>query len=129
MPIPNTPLSTAKVPSIVREDGVTVVSLGPEYENLNDTELDELKGALLNAATQAEPPVVVLDLSNLKFFGSAFIEALFRAWNQLNARPGGRMSLCGLSDYSREVVEITHLDQLWNVFETREEAVRALRPV
>jgi hypothetical protein len=42
-------------------------------------------------------------------------------------RPGGRLSLCGLTSYCREVVEITHLDQLWSIFETRDEAVGALK--
>ena len=60
----------------------------------------------------------------MRYFGSSFIEALIRVWNHLNARPGGRMSLCGLTSNCREVVGLTHLDQLWSVFETREEAVR-----
>jgi anti-sigma B factor antagonist len=116
-----------KGPSVTCEGGVTVVTLGPEYENLEETELETLKVALLEVAEQAAPPVVVLDLSQLRFFGSALIEALFRAWNHLKARPGGRLALCGLSSYCREVVEITHLDQLWSIFETRDEAVSALK--
>jgi anti-sigma B factor antagonist len=120
-------VSGAKTPSITQEAGVTVISLGEEFESLSDLELESLKGALLDAAVQAEPPLVVLDLSRLRFFGSSFIEALFRAWSQLHTRPGGRMSLCGLTGYCREVVEVTHLDQLWSVFETRDEAVRGLR--
>ena len=42
-------------------------------------------------------------------------------------RPGGRLALCGLSGYCREVVEITHLDQLWSIYETRDEAVQSLK--
>jgi anti-anti-sigma factor len=118
----------AKGPSVTSEEGVTVVTLGPEYESIEETELEMLKGALLEVAERANPPLVVLDLSQLRFFGSALIEALFRAWNHLKARPGGRLALCGLTSYCREVVEITHLDQLWSIFETRDEAVRALKP-
>jgi anti-sigma B factor antagonist len=125
--VPRRTVPNARGPSVTCEEGVTVVTLGPEYENLEETELDTLKGALLEVAEKADPPLVVLDLSQLRFFGSALIEALFRAWNHLKARPGGRMSLCGLTSYCREVVEITHLDQLWSVFETRAEAVHALK--
>jgi hypothetical protein len=39
------------------------------------------------------------------------------------------MCLCGLTANCREVVGITDLDQLWSVFDTREEAVRSLRKV
>jgi anti-sigma B factor antagonist len=125
--VPRRTVPTAKAPSVTSEAGVTVVTLGPEYENLEETELETLKVALLDVAERAEPPVVVLDLSHLRFFGSALIEALFRAWNHLKTRPGGRLALCGLSGYCREVVEITHLDQLWSIFETRADATRSLK--
>jgi anti-anti-sigma factor len=125
--MPGPGLLPTKAPSVTREQGVTVISLGPEYENLNDAELEDLKGVLLHTAVEADPPLVVLDLSRLRYFGSSFIEALIRAWNHLNARPDGRMSLCGLTANCREVVGITRLDQLWSIFETRDEAVRSLR--
>lgn len=120
-------VTAPKAPTVTQEHGVTIIALGADYENLNESGLEALNGMLLKVAAEAEPPLLVLDLSNLRFFGSGFIEALFRAWNVLNARPGGRLSLCGLTAYCREVVEITHLDQLWRVFETREEAVRFVR--
>ncbi len=120
-------ISSPKAPSVTQEQGVTIIALGPDYENLNETGLEALNGMLLATAAEADPPLLVLDLAQLRFFGSGFIEALFRAWNRLNARPGGRLSLCGLTPYCREVVEITHLDQLWRVFETRDEAVRFVR--
>jgi anti-sigma B factor antagonist len=119
--------SAAKVPTITNEQGVTVIAPGPEYEHLDDSEIETLKSTLFEAASQTDPPLVVLDLSRLRFFGSAFIEALFRTWTHVNSRPGGKLSLCGLNDYCREVVEITHLDRLWTVFPTRAEALQALR--
>jgi anti-sigma B factor antagonist len=120
-------VSVPKSPSITQEQGVTVIALGADYENLNESGLEALNAMLLKTAAEADPPLLVLDLSHLRFFGSGFIEALFRTWNVLNARPGGRLSLCGLTTYCREVVEITHLDHLWRVFETRDEAVRFVR--
>jgi anti-sigma B factor antagonist len=120
-------LLPTKAPSVTREQGITVIALGPEYQNLNDAELENLKDVLLSTAAEADLPLMVLDLSRLRYFGSSFIEALICVWNKLNARPGGRMSLCGLTANCREVVGITHLDQLWSVFDTREEAVRSLR--
>jgi len=125
--MPGPGLLPTKAPSVTREQGVTVIALGPEYEHLDDTELENLKGVLLNTALEADHPLVVLDLSRLGYFGSSFIEALISVWNHLNARPGGRLSLSGLTANCREVIRITHLDQLWSVFETREEAVRSLR--
>jgi anti-sigma B factor antagonist len=125
--MPGSGLLPTKAPSITREQGVTVIALGPEHENLDIAELENLKGILSKTAVEADLPLVVLDLSRLGYFGSSFIEAMICVWKHLHARPGGRMSLCGLTSSCREVVGITHLDQLWSVFDTREEAVHSLR--
>src|ERR1700693_1085621 len=125
--LPRRTVPAAKAPSITQEDGVTVITLGSEYESLQETELETLKGTLLDTAERADPPLIVLDLSNLRYLGSALIESLFRTWNHLKSRPGGRLALCGLTSYCREVVEITHLDQLWSIFETRDQAVRSMK--
>ena len=121
------PMSSLRAPEITQEDGVTVIALGPEYDTLDEPVLDEVKSAILNAADNAEPPLVVLDLSHTRFFGSAFIEILFRAWKRLQARPAGRFCLTGLTEHCREVVEVTHLDQIWDIAGTREDAVRLLK--
>jgi anti-anti-sigma factor len=119
-------MSTSQSPEISKVDGVTVISLGPDYENLDESLLDTLKETVLQAAQTSDPPLVVLDLSHTKFFGSAFIEVLFRLWNRLNAREGGRFAISGLTPYCAEVLEITRLDQLWPIYSNRDEAVSAL---
>jgi len=111
---------------VSQQDGVTIISLGAEYENLDESVLNELKDVLLNVAETADPATVVLDLSETKFFCSAFIEVMFRIWNRLNRREGGRFCISGLTGHCQEVLAVTHLDRLWEIFPTREEAVRAL---
>lgn len=120
-------MSDAGSPQVFKQDEVTVIALGPEYENLDEHLLEDLKESILAAAREAVPPLVVVDLSHTKFFGSAFIEILFRAWNRLNARDGGQFAISGLTPYCAEVIEVTHLDQLWHVYQTRDDAVRALK--
>lgn len=120
-------MTTARTPTTQKQNGVTVISLGPEYESLDEHLLEDLKDLLLTAAQQADPPRVVLDLSHTRFFGSAFLEILFRMWNRLRAREEGRLCISGLSPYCREVLEVTHLDRLWDIRETRDEAVQLLQ--
>jgi anti-anti-sigma factor len=115
-----------RTPDITSQSGVTVIALGPEYESLDEQGLDELRGVILDVARSADPPLVVLDLSHTKFFGSAFIEIMFRAWNRLRTREGGEFCLSGLTPYCREVIDVTHLDRVWHVCDTREEGVRLL---
>lgn len=116
-------MSSSRQPSVNVQDGVTIIHLGPEYENLDEHGLDELRSSLLQAVDAAKPPYVVLDMSHTKFFGSAFIEVLFRAWNRLHARKG-EFSISGLTPYCREVIEITNLDKLWKVTPNSGDAVQ-----
>lgn len=111
---------------VSRRNDITVISLGPEYENLDEHALEEVKDVILEASSEADPPLVVLDLSHTRFFGSAFIEILFRAWNRVNSKEGGRFCISGLTSYCREVIEITHLDRLWDIYDNADDAVRAL---
>lgn len=112
-------------PSIVIENGVTVVTLGPDCQNIDEHTLDSIRDVLMEVS-QAEPPLVVMDLSHTKFFGSSFIEVLFRLWNRLNTRQGGEFALSGLQPYCAEVLSITHLDKLWRTFPDSRAAVQAM---
>lgn len=112
---------------VVRQDGVTIIALGPEYENLDDVVLEGLRKLILDAVANADPPLVVLDLSHTKFFGSAFIEILFRAWNRIQKQEEGEFCLSGLTPYCAEVIDVTHLNQLWSIYTTRDEAIAALK--
>lgn len=119
-------MPNSRAPEITKQNRVTVIALGPEYDSLDEHGLDDLKDVMLDVSQTADPPLVVLDLSHTKFFGSAFIEILFRTWNRLNARDGGRFAISGLTEYCREVIEVTHLNRLWEFFDTCDEAVTAL---
>ena len=118
-------MTTEQPPAIGQECGVTVVALGPEYENLDEPLLERLRTAILEAADRAEPPRLLVDLSHPKFFGSAVIEILGEAWKRVRER-GGVFSLCGVAPYCAEVLRVTRLDRVWAMYPTRDEAVRAL---
>jgi anti-anti-sigma factor len=119
--------SNSSSSSVTQQDGVTIIALGPDYENLDDAILEDLRHVILDGVAQAHPPLVVVDLSHTKFFGSAFIEILFRAWNRIVKQEGGEFCLSGLTPYCAEVIDVTHLNRLWCIYNTREEAVAALK--
>ncbi|MBM3968299.1 MAG: STAS domain-containing protein [Planctomycetes bacterium] len=113
------------VPEIHKCGSVTVILFGPQFESLDEFALDQVRDFVLDAAKAADPPNVVIDLSHTKFFGSSFIEVLFRVWNRVNSA-GGKFALAGLTSYCREVLEITHLDKLWLTLPNEAEAVAAI---
>lgn len=117
---------TEKSPTIETHGSVTCIRLGPEFENLDEHVLDMIRSKMLDTAQAADPPRVIVDLQYTSFFGSSFIEVLFRIWNRINGMPGGRFGISGLTDYCREVLEVTHLDKLWSLYPTFDEAVKDL---
>jgi anti-sigma B factor antagonist len=104
----------------------TVLATGPRAQLIEEPILEPLTRELLAAAAAAQPPVVVIDLSQTTFFGSGFLETLFRVAKTVQSQPQGKLALCGLHPYCREVLEITHLDSLWPIYATRDEALAAL---
>lgn len=117
---------TDNSPTIEKHGDITCIRLGPEFENLDEQALDGIRAELLEAAAAADPPRIIVDLQYTNFFGSSFIEVLFRIWNRINGMPGGKFGISGLTDYCREVLEVTHLDKLWNLYPTFEAAVKDL---
>ena len=109
---------------ISKQDDVTVVALGPEYENLDEERLYGLTDVLLDVAQNVEPPLVVVDLSHTTFFGTAFLGILFRMRNRLKSREGGRFAVSGLTPHCAKVVKVSHLDSVWNTFDARDDAIR-----
>lgn len=103
---------------------VTVAQIGPEFEALDEEILAQVRDFLLDLADRADPPHLVIDLSHTDFFGSGFIEVLFRVWNRMQRR-GGRFVLSNLKPYCAEVLKIARLDTVWSIYPTRAEAVAA----
>ncbi|WP_166825469.1 STAS domain-containing protein [Thalassoroseus pseudoceratinae] len=112
---------------VSRQDDITIITLGPEYQKLEEGHLQEVRTEILTAVESAEPPLVVLDMSNVNFFGSAFIEILFRAWNRLEKAENGKFVICGLMPYCKEVLQVTNLDRIWELVETRDDAIAQLQ--
>lgn len=109
--------------SVLKEGDVTIVVFGPDQRQLDEVGLEKIGRQLIEIAQAANPPLLVLDMAPTEFFGSSFIETLFRVWKKLNTQPGAKFAISGLQPYCKEVLEVTHLDRLWPLPATRAEAV------
>jgi anti-anti-sigma factor len=114
-----------QAPTLTTQDEVTVVNFGQSVKSISESVIPVVTDPML-AAGDAEPPLVVLDLQHVEFFSSSFIELMFRLWKRLKSRDG-RLAICNLHPYCREVIEITNLDSLWTICSTRDEAVATLK--
>jgi anti-sigma B factor antagonist len=77
--------------------------------------------ARLNEALDAGTTRVVIDLAEVSFIDSLSLSALVGARRRLGAE--GRIAVVAVHEYVRLILQATGLEQVLDVFETRDEAV------
>jgi anti-sigma B factor antagonist len=70
---------------------------------------------------------LVLDLGRLRFVDSSGLGAFISCLRRLNAK-GGDVKLCGMSKQVRAVFELVRMHRIFDIYATKEEAVRAFSP-
>lgn len=103
-------------------DGVQVLTIGSESISIDEDNLEEISQQLLDFIVSI-PPQIVVDMHHIEFYGSSFIETLFRMWNRVKASENGHFGLAGLQPYCREILTITNLDSVWPIFDDVDTAV------
>lgn len=111
---------------IERHGDVTVVVPSGEVESLQWELIEQASELLLAPLDRMETPLVVIDLSEVDYFGSVFLSLLLRTWKSV-FQHGGTMVLCGVSRRARELLKLTALDTLWAIYDTRDEAMSILQ--
>lgn len=113
--------------SLCRQNGITVVELDERYDSLDEETLGHLSDLLLEAASESDPPALLIDFSQTEFVGSLFIGLLVRVWKRIRDR-NGSMGLCCIPAFCREALTAARLyDTLWTPYGTREEAIAAMK--
>lgn len=69
---------------------------------------------------------VVFDLSRLRFLDSSGLGAFLGCQHNLQARDGA-LKLCGMSKSVRAIFELVRMHRVLEIFETRDEAIRAFQ--
>lgn len=111
--------------TIERHGEVTVVLTSPVLETMEPLLLDGASSLLLDALKRDACPQIVVDLSRLDYFGSAFLGLLIRCWKLATLR-GGAMVLSGVSNRAKDLLHITSLDMVWPLYGDVREAIDAL---
>jgi len=101
-----------------------VVVVAPRCEYLDAGNSGEFKRDV--AAAMGNTPQVVLDLGQLQFIDSSGCGVMISLLRQLKAQ-GGDMKLCALTKTVRSVLELVRMHKIFDIFNTREEAVKAFQ--
>lgn len=96
--------------------------------NLTDADWSEIKQAgdeILSQIHTHQPRRVLVDLTPLDYMGSSLVALLVRCWKE--ARPQiQQFVVVSDSEVVREVLNLSGLAKMWEVVETREQALDAL---
>ena len=91
-------------------------------EELDASNAGELKRDI--APILEANPQLVIDLSRLRFIDSSGLGAMLSCLRQVSAK-GGDLKLCGMSKQVRATFELVRMHRIFEIFPSREEAVRA----
>jgi anti-sigma B factor antagonist len=69
---------------------------------------------------------VVVDLGEIPYFGSTVLEWMVQMWKRAKAK-GGTLATCNCSQVGKEVLHAARFDTLWQIFDSRDQAIEALQ--
>ncbi len=111
---------------IERHGDIAIIIPTADVESMQ-WDLIEQAADIVLQPLKKEPPTggVIVDLSQVAYFGSVFLSLLLRC-HKLVKQQGNEMVLCGVSERARELLKLTALDLLWAIYNDRDEALDAL---
>jgi anti-sigma B factor antagonist len=110
---------------VKRHGDLAIIIPSANVENMPETLIQPAAEMVLAPLRKNPPSGVVIDLSQVKFFGSAFISFLLKC--HLLARTHGyEVVLAGASERIRELLNVTNLNTLWALYDSPNEALEAL---
>ena len=110
---------------VERHGDVAVIIPSPDVEAMQESLIQQAAQMVLAPLKEDPPGGVVIDLAQVKYFGSVFLSFLLKC-HMLAKRQGSEIVLAGASERSRELLHLTALDTLWALYDTRAQALEAL---
>jgi anti-sigma B factor antagonist len=108
------------------DGGVSVFTITGELDQATAADLREPLQEAINGGTRA----VMIDMTGCGFIDSTGLGVIVEAWKRLQERNADRagFSICCPEPEVRRLLEVTGLDQVIAIRDTREEAVAILQP-
>ncbi len=110
---------------IERHGEIAVVIPSPKVEEMHETLIEQAAKMVVHSLKEDPPAGIVVDLSEVNYFGSVFVSFLLRC-HMLAKRQGSEIVLAGASEPARELLHLLDLETIWALYPTRKEAIDAL---
>jgi anti-sigma B factor antagonist len=108
-----------------RHGDTLVVAPSGSVETLQWSAVEQAADLVLGPLGEHRAPLVVFDLFHLQIFGSVFLALLLRC-HKLVRSHGGELVLCNVNPAARGLLQLTALDTLWAIYDTRDQALEAI---
>lgn len=111
---------------LIEQVGETVI-ITPS-KNLSELAFEQIEkdaNDALNLLDGTRAKNAVLDFSRTDYYGSTALSFFAKLWKRVRV-VGGHMAFCNLSDHEREILAITKLDTLWDICDSRDEALECV---
>lgn len=110
---------------VKRSGDIAVIVPSPQVEHLPETLLQPAAQMVLAPLKEDPPNQIIVDLTDVGYFGSAFITFLLRC-HLMVKNQGSELVLAGVNKEIRELLSTTALDTLWALYDSVGEAIAAL---
>jgi anti-sigma B factor antagonist len=110
---------------IERHGEIAVVIPSAKVEEMHETLIEQAARLVVQSLREDPPAGIVVDLSQVNYFGSVFVSFLLRC-HALAKKNGSEIVLAGPSENAKELLHLLDLETLWALYDTRKEAVEAL---
>lgn len=110
---------------IEEHPGYIVLSFSPAMSEAQMSTVDSVGADVLQRLEPMPTPAIIVDLSSLKYMGSAMVALIVRIWKAVSGRDGN-MVVVNNNEMVQEVLRIAGLEQVWTIVPTRGEAIRRL---
>jgi anti-anti-sigma factor len=116
-------VTTTPLMAVDRVGEMVIVTPLSDLMELAYQEIEATADPILAILSDPSMRKVVVDFHRTDYFGSTALGLFIRLWKRVSERKG-RMAFCNLSANERDILQVTKLDRLWPVCESREEAVQ-----
>ena len=110
---------------IERHGEIAIVIPSAKVEEMHETLIEQAARMVVQALREDPPEGIVVDLSQVNYFGSVFVSFLLRC-HALAKKNGTEIVLAGPSQPARELLHLLDLETLWAIYDDRQEAIDAL---
>ena len=102
------------------QDGIKIFRLKGRLDSNTSQELEDKLFQTISEGSKK----IIIDFENLDYMSSAGLRVVFEASNAI-LREDGRLILCSMHKYIREIFQITGIDKFVQILDTMDEALKA----